>query len=112
MDAATKTHINDDPAQYYDYALSYVLLFQFHEYITENILKQDVHATNYFDSKEAGNFLKKILRPGGTADWRGLLKETTGEEMSARAMLNYFNPLLKELKKINAGRKYTLPETI
>ena len=26
-DAATKTHINDDAAQYYDYALSYVILF-------------------------------------------------------------------------------------
>ena len=32
-DAATKTHINDDPAQYYDYALSYALLFQLHDHI-------------------------------------------------------------------------------
>ena len=28
-DAASKTHINNDAAQYYDYALSYVLLFQY-----------------------------------------------------------------------------------
>jgi len=112
MDAATKTHINDDPAQYYDYALSYVLLFQFHEYIAKNILHQDVHATDYFDNKEVGKFLKKILETGATVDWRKLLKESTGEDMSAKAMLNYFDPLLKELKKINAGRKYTLPEKI
>jgi peptidyl-dipeptidase A len=112
MDAATKTHINDDAAQYYDYALSYVLLFQFHEYIAKNILKQDVHSTDYFDNKEVGKFLRKVLTPGGTQDWRKLLKETTGEDMSARAMLNYFEPLMKELKRINAGRKYTLPETI
>jgi len=112
MDAATKTHINDDPAQYYDYALSYVLLFQFHEYIAKNILHPDVHATDYFDNKEVGKFLKKILETGATVDWRKLLKESTGEDMSAKAMLNYFDPLLKELKKINAGRKYTLPEKI
>src|SRR5690606_23905310 len=29
FDAGSKTHINDDPAQYYDYAMSNVLLFQF-----------------------------------------------------------------------------------
>jgi peptidyl-dipeptidase A len=112
MDAATKTHINDDAAQYYDYALSYVLLFQFHEYIAKNILHQDVHATDYFNNKEVGKFLKKVLKSGATEDWRKLLKESTGEDMSAKAMLNYFDPLLKELKKINAGRKYTLPEKI
>eukprot|EP01030_Chromulinospumella_sphaerica_P024980 gene24980-25093_t len=47
-DAATKTHINDDPAQYYDYALSYVILYQLHNHIAKNILHQDPHATNYF----------------------------------------------------------------
>lgn len=45
-DAATKTHINNDPAQYYDYALSNFLLFQFHQHICKNILKQDPRASN------------------------------------------------------------------
>jgi peptidyl-dipeptidase A len=111
-DAASKTHINDDAAQYYDYAMSYVLLFQFHDHIAKNILKQDPHATNYHGNKEVGNFLKGLLTPGGSRDWRELLKEKLGAEMSAKAMLDYFNPLMDFLKKENAGRKYTLPETL
>jgi peptidyl-dipeptidase A len=107
-DAATKTHINDDPAQYYDYALSFILLFQVHDYISKNILKQDPHATNYFGNKEVGKFIGEIMRPGSSIDWRVLLKEKTGEDLSARAMLDYFMPLMDWLKKENANRKYTL----
>ncbi len=109
-DAATKTHINDDPAGYYDYALSFVLLFQVHDYIAKNILHQDVHATNYFGNKEIGKFIQEIMKPGGTGDWRKLLKDKTGEDLSARAMLDYFSPLMDWLKEANKGRVYTLPE--
>ncbi|MGQ0828635.1 MAG: M2 family metallopeptidase [Bacteroidota bacterium] len=109
-DAATKTHINDDPAQYYDYALSFVLLFQVHDHIAKEILKQDPHATNYYGNKEVGKFIGDIMKPGASADWRKLLKEKTGSELSAKAMLDYFAPLMDYLKKENAERKYTLPE--
>ena len=60
-DAASKTHINNDAAQYYDYALSYVTLFQLHDHIATRILKQDPRATNYYGSKETGEFLAGIL---------------------------------------------------
>jgi peptidyl-dipeptidase A len=109
-DAATKTHINDDAAQYYDYALSYILLFQVHDHISKNILHQDPHATNYYGNKEVGKFIAEIMKPGASADWRKLLKEKTGSDLSAKAMLDYFSPLMDYLKKENAGRKYTLPE--
>lgn len=109
-DPASKTHISDDPAQYYDYALSYVLLFQFHDHIARNILRQNVHDTDYYGSKEVGEFLTRMLRPGGTRDWRELLVETTGEEMNARAMLRYFEPLMSYLTERNKGRTHTLPE--
>jgi peptidyl-dipeptidase A len=111
-DAASKTHINNDPAQYYDYALSYALLFQVHNHIATNILKQSPKATNYYGNKEVGNFLKTILSPGSSRDWRELLKESTGKELNAEAMLNYFQPLMTYLREVNVGRKYTLPETI
>lgn len=111
-DAASKTHINNDAAQYYDYALSYVLLFQFHNHIAQNILQQDPRATNYFGNKNVGKFLHELLSPGATRDWRELLKETTGEEISAKAMLEYFNPLMEYLKEVNEGRQHSLPETI
>jgi peptidyl-dipeptidase A len=111
-DAATKTHINDDAAQYYDYALSYVILFQLHDHIARTILKQDPHSTNYYGNKEVGAFLKKIMAPGASGDWRTTMKEAVGSELSAKAMVNYFQPVIDHLKKVNAGRKYTLGETL
>jgi peptidyl-dipeptidase A len=109
-DAATKTHINDDAAQYYDYALSYILLFQLHDHIARNILHQDPHATNYYGSKEVGAFLTSILSPGGTRDWRELTREATGSDVSAQAMLRYFEPLMAYLQEQNKGRTHTLPD--
>ena len=108
LDPATKTHINDDPAQYYDYALSYVLLFQLHDHIARTILHQDPRATNYYGSQAVGEFLRDIMRPGASRDWRVVLKEKTGEDLSARAMLAYFQPLLAYLQAQNKGRKYTM----
>src|SRR5690606_27699203 len=111
-DAATKTHINDDPAQYYDYALSYVILYQLHNHIAKNILKQDPRATNYYGQKAVGDFLKKLMYPGASRDWREVLKESTGQALNAQAMLEYFEPLLAWLKEQNSGRKYSLPENL
>ena len=109
-DATSKTHINNDAAQYYDYAISNVLVAQFHDHISRNILRQDPHATNYFGSKGVGDFLWSIMETGSTGDWRELLRETTGEDLSTRAMLGYFAPLLDWLKEQNAGREHTLEE--
>lgn len=109
-DAASKTHINNDAAQYYDYAVSYVLLFQFHDHIAKKILKQDPRATNYFGKKDLGKFLHDVMYPGASRDWEELLVEMTGEKMSARAMLEYFQPLTDYLKKQNEGREHALPE--
>ncbi|MBX7206579.1 MAG: M2 family metallopeptidase [Bacteroidia bacterium] len=111
-DAASKTHINDDAAQYYDYALSYIILYQVHNHIATNILKQDPHNCNYFGSKATGDFLRDIMKYGASKDWRAVLKEKTGSDLSAAAMLKYFEPLLPYLKELNKGRTYTLPETI
>ena len=109
-DAASKTHINNDAAQYYDYAMSYVLLFQFHDHIAKKILGQDPHATNYYGNQDVGQFLKDVMYPGASRDWRELLKESLGEDLSARAMLEYFEPLRDFLAQENAGRTHTLPE--
>ena len=111
-DAATKTHINNDPAQYYDYALSYVILFQLHNHIAKNILKQDPRATNYYGQTGIGDFLKEITYPGASKDWRKVLKESTGDELNAKAMLEYFNPLVTWLKEQNKGRTSALPENL
>lgn len=111
-DAASKTHINDDAAQYYDYALSQVILFQLHDHIAKNILRQDPRATNYYGNKEVGQFLKDIMTPGASKDWKKVLKEKTGSDLSAKPMLSYFEPLMQWLKEQNKGRTYTLTENI
>ncbi len=104
-DAATKTHINDDPAQYYDYAVAQLLKFQFHYYICRNILKASPDNANYYNRKDVGEYLRDIMTWGKTADWRELLKEKTGEDLNARTILEYFKPLMNFLKKENHGRK-------
>ncbi len=109
-DAATKTHINDDPAQYYDYALSTVLLFQFHDHISKNILKQDPHATNYYGNKGVGDFLQDVMKTGATVDWKEDMKKRLGSGISAKPMLDYFAPLMTWLKEQNKDKTYTLPE--
>ena len=102
-DACTKTHINDDPAQYYDYALASLIKFQLHDHICTQILKQDVRACDYSGSQEVGRFLQKILAKGATRDWREVMREATGEDIGPRAMLSYFQPVLADLEKRNLG---------
>lgn len=106
-DAATKTHVIDDPAQYYDFALSEVILHQLHRYICREILRQDVRAANYHGSRQTGDYLESILRLGATRDWAQVMREATGEELSSAALLEYFAPLQAWLEQENAGRDVT-----
>ena len=103
-DACTKTHINDDPAQYYDYALATMIKFQLHDHICSKILKQDVRSCDYSGNQEVGAFLKGILSLGATRDWRTVIKDATGEAISPRAMMAFYQPLVEVLAKRNEGR--------
>jgi len=109
-DGLTKTHINDDPGQYYDYALSFALLFQMHNHIAKDILKQDPRNTNYYGNTRVGDFLRTLMAPGASRPWRDVLRETTGQELNANAMMEYFAPLYAWLQEQNRGRTHTLPE--
>jgi peptidyl-dipeptidase A len=103
-DAATKTHINDTPCYYYSYAIATVLKFQLHEYIARNILHQPPQSCNYANNKQVGAFLKSIMEKGATEDWRKVLRDATGEDLSTRAMVEYFKPLQAWLEEQNRGR--------
>jgi peptidyl-dipeptidase A len=103
-DAATKTHINDTPAYYYTYAIAQVFKHQLHDYIARHILHQPPQNCNYAGNKEVGDFLRKIMEKGQTEDWRKVLKEATGEELSTRAMVEYYAPLMDWLVEQNKGR--------
>ena len=103
-DAATKTHINDNPCYYYSYAIATVLKFQLHEHIARKILKQPPRSCNYANNQAIGTFLRHIMAKGATEDWREVLREATGEDLSTRAMVAYFQPLLTWLQTQNQGR--------
>jgi peptidyl-dipeptidase A len=103
-DAATKTHIDDTPCYYYSYAIATVLKFQLHEHIARNILHQPPQSCNYANNKQVGAFLKGIMEKGATEDWRKVLRDATGEDLSTRAMVEYFKPLQAWLEEQNQGR--------
>ncbi|MFA5140749.1 MAG: M2 family metallopeptidase [Elusimicrobiota bacterium] len=104
-DACTKTHVNDNPAYYYNYAVATILKYQLYAHICRNILKQDMQSCDPYGKPEVGEFLKKVLSAGATKDWRALLKETTGQELSTQPMMEYFQPLVGLLEKENKGRQ-------
>jgi len=104
-DAATKTHINDAPCYYFAYPTATVIKFQLNDYVCKNVLKRQPQDANYANNPKIGEFLRSLMEKGATEDWRTLLKRTTGEELSTRAMLDYFKPLMKWLEEQNRGRK-------
>ena len=104
-DACTKTHINDLPAQYYNYALSTVIKYQLHDHICTQVLERDPHSCNYAGHKEVGDFLARIMKQGATRPWRDVIKEATGEPLSTRAMMAYFAPLGPWLDAQLSGKK-------
>ena len=104
-DAATKTHINDDPAEYYKYSIAFAIKYQLHLHIAKKILHQDPRNCDAAGHKEVGAFLYRIMEQGATKDWRTVIREATGEDFSGRPMLEYFAPLLKYLKEQNQGRE-------
>lgn len=104
-DPATKTHINDTPCYYYSYAIAQVFKYQLNDYIAKNILHQPPQSCNYANNKEVGDFFRKIMEKGKTEDWRKVIKEATGEELSTRAMVEFYAPLMKWLQEQNKGRQ-------
>ena len=108
-DAASKTHITNDPAEYYDYAISHAILFQLHDRIARDLLGQHPHDTDYFGNRAVGDFLSGLMRTGATLPWEDVLEEWTGRPLDGRAIAEYFDPLLEWLRRENAGRRHTLP---
>lgn len=103
-DPATKTHINDDPGDYYKYSIAFALKYQLHLHIAKK-LGQDPRNCNFQGNKEVGDYLLKIMKAGATRDWRELIREATGEDISGKAMLEYYAPLTKWLQEQNKGRE-------
>ncbi|MCP4572199.1 MAG: M2 family metallopeptidase [bacterium] len=103
-DAAAVPEVLTSPARGHEAALATVVAHQLHRYVCGAILHQDVHAANWFGSRQAGEFLHSFMALGATADGADVLRRATGEEISAAALVEYYAPLMTWLERENAGR--------
>ncbi|XP_056673032.1 angiotensin-converting enzyme isoform X2 [Monodelphis domestica] len=109
FDPGAKFHI---PANvpYLRYFVSFVIQFQFHEALcraaghTGPLYKCDI-----YQSKEAGKLLADAMKLGLSQPWPEAMKLITGQpNMSATAIMNYFQPLLDWLITKNKEQGETL----
>jgi len=112
FDAAGKYHIpNNTP--YIRYYISFIIQFQFYEKMCIEAGKYDpkdptseLYKCDFFESKEAGEQLKKILQKGQSQPWQKTMAEFLDEcteekcegEMNPQSLINYFQPIITWLE--------------
>jgi peptidyl-dipeptidase A len=104
-DPAALSVVHLEPVRGYDQAVRLLIGHQLHSYICEEIVKQDVRAANYTGNKNVGRFLLSVMESGATRDWAQVTRQATGQELSATALLDYYEPLLVWLQTQNEGRE-------
>ncbi len=106
FDPGAKYHV---PANvpYTRYFLAHILQFQFHRALCREAgYRGPLHRCSIYNSKAAGEKLKKMLEMGMSRPWPEALEALTGEKtMDATAILDYFAPLKNWLDEQNRGRK-------
>jgi peptidyl-dipeptidase A len=106
FDPGAKFHV---PANvpYTRYFLSYIYQFQFYRALCrESGFKGPLNRCTFFESKQAGAKLNKMLEMGQSKPWPDAMEALTGElEGDASAILEYFAPLQKWLDEQNKGLK-------
>jgi peptidyl-dipeptidase A len=106
FDPGAKYHI---PANvpYTRYFLARILQFQFYRALCREAgFQGPLYRCTFYNSKEAGAKLNKMLEMGQSKPWPDALEVMTGErQMDASAMLEYFAPLKKWLDEQNKGQK-------
>ncbi|NXY09069.1 ACE enzyme, partial [Pteruthius melanotis] len=102
FDPGAKFHI---PANvpYIRYFVSFVIQFQFHQALCVAAgHKGPLHTCDIYQSQEAGKILGDALKLGFSKPWPEAMKLITGQpNMSAEALMSYFEPLMTWLKKEN-----------
>ncbi len=105
FDAGAKYHI---PASvpYTRYFLARILQFQFFEAACRQAgWTGPLHRCSFYGNTEVGTRLNAMLEMGASRPWPDALEAFTGtREMSGRAMIAYFQPLMDWLAEQNAGR--------
>lgn len=91
-DWAAKIHFTIAPVYYHNYMLGELLASQLHYYIAEKVLSSDnPDQIPYVGQKQIGNYLKeKVFKVGNRMVWNEMIKNATGEYLTARYFVNQF----------------------
>ena len=102
FDPGAKYHV---PANtpYTRYFLAFILQFQFHKALCEAAgNKGPLHECSIFGNAEAGRRFAGMLQRGQSEPWQDTMQKLTGmRQMDARAIIDYFGPLMSWLKQEN-----------
>ncbi|XP_026535627.1 angiotensin-converting enzyme [Notechis scutatus] len=109
FDAGAKYHI---PANvpYVRYFVSFIIQFQFHQALCKAAGHiGPLYKCDIYQSKEAGKILGDAMKLGFSRPWPEVMQHITGQpNMSAEALLTYFEPLTKWLIEKNRENNETL----
>ncbi|NXD26865.1 ACE enzyme, partial [Spelaeornis formosus] len=109
FDPGAKFHI---PANvpYIRYFISFVIQFQFHQALCDAAgHKGPLHTCDIYQSKAAGKILGDALKLGFSKPWPEAMQLITGQpNMSAEALMRYFEPLMTWLEEENKKNKEVL----
>ncbi len=106
FDPGAKYHIPGN-TPYTRYFLARLLQFQFYEAACKQAgWKGPLHRCSFYGNKEVGKRFNAMLEMGASKPWPDALQAFTGSrEMSGKAMVAYFKPLMTWLGKQNAGKQ-------
>ncbi|HTZ97193.1 MAG TPA: M2 family metallopeptidase [Terriglobales bacterium] len=106
FDPGAKYHVAAN-VPYMRYFLARILQFQFYRAMCQaSGYNGPLHRCTFYQSKEAGAKLNKMLEMGTSEPWPDELEALTGQrQMDAGAMIDYFAPLKKWLDEQNKGMK-------
>jgi peptidyl-dipeptidase A len=106
FDPGGKYHVPGN-TPYTRYFLARILQFQFYKAACDTAgWKGPLHRCSFYGNKEVGKNLNAMLELGASKPWPDALEAFTGtREMSGKAMIEYFAPLMKWLKAQNKGQK-------
>lgn len=106
FDPGAKYHIPGN-TPYTRYFLARILQFQFYKAACDAAgWKGPLHRCSFYGNKEVGAKLNALLEMGASKPWPDALEAFTGSrEMSGKAMLDYFKPLMDWLRQQNQGQK-------
>ncbi|AHE54294.1 M2 family metallopeptidase [Sphingomonas sanxanigenens] len=91
---------------YTRYFLARILQFQFYKAACDQAgWTGPLHRCSFFDNKDVGAKFEAMLEMGASKPWPDALEAFTGErDISGKAMIAYFEPLMSWLKEQNAAR--------